>query len=329
MCPEPQIMKAIVENRFPEQIVNSPVPQIMEAVVDYRFPEQIVNSPEPQFMEAAVENLVGEQIADSSVPQFMGADVEIMHDAPQESMPTAAFPASPNMEVHAGRVRAPPHERVQNRILETVMDVPMLHIKQGAVSTGKVFTVKLCHHRDDHAYSDNSGFIRGLDKHNMPRFGDIRCHRPRSTRFSGLIGNLRLLRTNFCTASIKGTRAAAAVPSSIVELRAFSRGGRGGGVRGGDGGLAGLRLQRVVVGLFLRLWTSLRTCRLSSSSLRCTRGLRSSSSTECFNLLFVQKTDEIPQVLFLVVNAPVVVQRLVLGRDRAENCEGSAVAVFS
>ena len=42
-----------------------------------------------------------------------------------------------------------------------------------------------------------------------------------------------------------------------VELWAFSRVGMGGGVRGGDGGLAGLRLQRVVVGLFLRLWTSL------------------------------------------------------------------------
>ena len=63
--------------------------------------------------------------------------------------------------------------------------------------------------------------------------------------------------------------------------------GRGGGVRGGDGGLAGLRLQRVVVGLLLRLWTSLRPCRLSSSTLRCTRGwcLRSisltSASTSC------------------------------------------------
>ena len=59
------------------------------------------------------------------------------------------FPAPPNMEVYAGRVRAPPQERVQNRILEPVMDVPMPHIKQGAVSTGKVFTVKLRHHRDD------------------------------------------------------------------------------------------------------------------------------------------------------------------------------------
>ena len=48
------------------------------------------------------------------------------------------------------------------------------------------------------------------------------CHRPRSTS-SGLIGNLRLLRTNLCTVSIKGTRAAAAVPSSNVELWAFSR----------------------------------------------------------------------------------------------------------
>ena len=37
--------------------------------------------------------------------------------------------------------------------------------------TGKVFTV--LHHRDDHASSDNVGFIKGLDKHNMPRLGDV------------------------------------------------------------------------------------------------------------------------------------------------------------
>ena len=192
------------------------------------------------------------------------------------------------MEDYAGRVRAIPQERVQNRVLEPVMDVPLSHIKQGAVSTGKVFTVKLRHHRDDHACSDNVGFIKGSGQAQHASIWR-RDDRPRSTRFPGLIGNLRLLRTNLGTASIKGTRAAAAVPSSNVELWAFSRVGRGGGVRGGDGGLAGLRLQRVVVGLFLRLWTSLRPCRLSSSSLRCTRGwcLRSSSSTSASTSCFM------------------------------------------
>ena len=44
----------------------------------------------------------------------------------------------------------------------------------------------------------------------------------------------------------------------------------------------------------------------------------------------VQKTDEIPQVVFLdTVETPVVVQRQVLGYDSAENCGISAVAVLT
>ena len=38
-----------------------------------------------------------------------------------------------------------------------------------------------------------------------------------------MIGNLRLLRTNLCTASIKGIRAAADVPSSSGELLRFQQ----------------------------------------------------------------------------------------------------------
>ena len=64
------------------------------------------------------------------------------------------------------------------------MDVPMPHIKQGAVSTGKVFTVKLRHHRDDQAFSDNVGFIKGLDKHNMPRLGDVMVPPPQIPKIS-------------------------------------------------------------------------------------------------------------------------------------------------
>ena len=143
---------------------------------------------------------------------------------------------------------------------------------------------------------------------------------------------------NLCTASIKGTRAAAAVPSSNVELWAFSRAGRGGGVRCGDGGLAGLRLQRVVVGLFLRLWTSLRPCRLSSSSLRCTCGwcLRSSSSTSastsCFMVAYTHSANcALPWRSHRCCSwclCAVVIQRLVPGRYSADYCEGSAVAVL-
>ena len=89
--------------------------------------------------------------------------------------------------------------------------------------------------------------------------------------------------------------------------------------------------KRVVVGLFLRLWTSLRPCRSSSSSPRGTFGwcLRSSSSTECFNLQYaaVACTHSASAVLGLYV--PVVVQRQVRGRDSAENCRRSAVVAVS
>ena len=101
----------------------------------------------PQFVEAAVENSVHGGRRQESVQNHT---LEQMVD----------FPAPPNMEVYAGRVRAPPQERVQNRVLEPVVDVPLPHIKQGAVSTGKVFTVNLRHHRDDQAFSDCVGFIR-------------------------------------------------------------------------------------------------------------------------------------------------------------------------
>ena len=121
--------------------------------------------------------MVGEQMVDSSVPHFMEAAVEIMPSLRLESVQNRTpeqimdFPAPPNMEVYAGRVRAPPQERVQNRILEPV-------------STGKVFTVKLRHHRDDHASSDTVGFIKGLDKHNMPRFGDVMVPPPQINKVS-------------------------------------------------------------------------------------------------------------------------------------------------
>ena len=213
--PVPQIMEAIEENRFPEQLVDVPVPQIMEAIAEDRFPEQIVNSPVPQFFEAIMENRVGEQMVDSSVPQFMEAAVEIMPSLRLESVQNRTpeqimdFPAPPNMEVYAGRVRAPPQERVQNRILEPV-------------STGKVFTVKLRHHRDDHASSDNVGFIKGLDKHNMPRFGDVMVPPPQIIK--GFLGFMWLL-TCLCTAFKQSVRAAAAAPSSNAELVCFQQSG--------------------------------------------------------------------------------------------------------
>ena len=175
------------------------------------------------------QNLVGaEQTAAFPVPQI--SEERVPDRSPELIM---NFPVFQNMEAYAGRVRDIPLERVQHhsfvRQKRVFVDFLPLH-KASKPYTGKVFTVNLRHHRDDQASSDCVGFISGFDKHNMPRLGDVMVPPPRSTRFPGLIGNLRLLRTNLCTASIKGTRAAAAVPSSNVELWAFSSMGRGGRV---------------------------------------------------------------------------------------------------
>ena len=201
LLPSPQ---EVVQNCSSEQIVDFPVPQLVEECVQNRAQEQNADSTVPQFMEAAVENCVGEQSSHSFVPQFMGADVEIIHATPQVRMQTRTpeqtmafpvpqfseecvpdrlpeqtvdFPVSQNMEAYAGRVRDIPLERVQlhsfvrpKRVF--VDDFLSLH-KASKPYTGKVFTVNLRHHRDDFAHSDNLGFIKGLDKHNMPRFGDV------------------------------------------------------------------------------------------------------------------------------------------------------------
>ena len=83
---------------------------------------------------------------------------------------------SQNMEAYAGRVRDIPLERVQNRsfVRPTRVFVDLLPLHSASKPyTGKVFTVNLRHHRDDQAFSDCVEFIRGLDKHNMPRLGDV------------------------------------------------------------------------------------------------------------------------------------------------------------
>ena len=204
VSPMPQLVEECVQNRTPEQIVGFSVPQIVEECVQNRAQEQNADSTVPQFMEAAVENCVGEQISHSFVPQFMGADVEIMHAAPQVRMQTRTleqtlafpvpqfseecvpdrlpeqimdFPVSQNMEAYAGRVRDMPFERVQLhsfvRLKRVFVDDFLSLHKASKPYTGKVFTVNLRHHRDDLAHSDNLGFIKGLDKHNMRRFGNV------------------------------------------------------------------------------------------------------------------------------------------------------------
>ena len=158
-----------MQNGFPEQIMDSLVPQLMEAVVEVapqervqnRTQEQIADIPVPQIMEAVVEvlpstpqervlNRTQEQIADTPVPQIMEAVVEV-------------FPPTPQV-------------RVQSRIQEQIMDLPVPQIMAASKPyTGKVFTVEMHHQHVHQAYPGNYVVfnIKGLDKRNMPRSGDV------------------------------------------------------------------------------------------------------------------------------------------------------------
>ena len=130
-------------------------------------------------------------------------------------------------------VRVVPHECVQNRSRKLFVDVPVPHTKEKIMEsvrvlpqervqnrvtlTGKVFTVR--HHRGDPACAvDTLGLnIKGLDKYNMPRLGDVMVPVPRSPRAlwamlsrwsPGLIENTRRLHWESpCTVSNQEPRA--------------------------------------------------------------------------------------------------------------------------
>ena len=61
---------------------------------------------------------------------------------------------------------------IMETIVGTVFGLPQERVQNRATYTRKVFTV--CHHFDDQACTVPSvGFIKGLDKFNMPRPGDV------------------------------------------------------------------------------------------------------------------------------------------------------------
>ena len=98
--------------------------------------------------------------------------------------------------VEVGRVT--PQERVQNRprklfvdlpvpliteIMADVFGLPQERVQNRATYTGKVFTV-----RHKARTVDNVGFIKGVDKHNMPRLGDVMVSAPQITK--GIVGHV-------------------------------------------------------------------------------------------------------------------------------------------
>ena len=149
----PQIMKGDLDGfqqRVWEHVGAVPVPQIWELVG-----EVVQLSPQER-----VQNCTQEQITEFPVPQILEAVGQVLPSTPQD--------------------------RVHNRTRKLFVDVPVPHIKEkiaGKVKcTGKVFTVP--HHRDDRACTlDTVGLrIKGLDKFNLPRVGDVMVSAPQITK---------------------------------------------------------------------------------------------------------------------------------------------------
>ena len=151
-CKQPSAVGCIepgqerVQNRMPEQIVDVPVPLLMETIV-----EVVPSSPQER-----VRNRKPEQIVDVPVPLLMETIVEVVPSSPQE--------------------------RVQNRTPEQIVDVPVLRIIETIVeqisvvpqTTGKYGHVlrPVLSERIQERLVD-VGFIKGLDRYNMPRPGDV------------------------------------------------------------------------------------------------------------------------------------------------------------
>ena len=193
----PVVPQECAQNSTPEQIMDSPVPRFLEAVVEVtpqdcvqnRFSEQIMDSPVPQLMEAVVEvtpqervqNRFSEQIVGVPVSPLMEAVVEV---APQERLLNRTqeqISGSPVPQIMEAVVEVFSQERVQSRLPEQIMDFPVEDVvgvvratpQERVRFTWKVFTVR--HHRGDQACAvDTLGFnIKGLDKFNLPRSGDV------------------------------------------------------------------------------------------------------------------------------------------------------------
>ena len=164
LVPQERVLKCT-----PEQLVDVPVPRITEEIVENHFP-------------ATVENRVGEQIVGVPVPQLMEAPVDVLPSTPQECVQNrtqeqiADTPVPQIMEAVVEVFPPTPQVRVQSRTQEQIMDLPVPQIMPALKPyTGKVFTVEMPHQHVHQAYpGDYVVFnIKGLDKHNMPRSGDV------------------------------------------------------------------------------------------------------------------------------------------------------------
>ena len=141
-----------------------------------------------------MENRVGEQIVDSPVPHFMVEDVEIVLSTPQESVQKRVGEQIADSPLCLGTWRQSwklgvLHHRIAFRIVPACVRSRRKSLKlcrSRRVRSASSFTVQMLHQHVHRANpSDSVVFnIKGLDKHNMPRFGDVMVPPPQITKVS-------------------------------------------------------------------------------------------------------------------------------------------------
>ena len=174
-----------VQNRTLEQIVDFPVPRTMEAIVEVvpsppqervpnRTHEQIVDFPVPRTMEAGVQvsfsmpqvrvqNCTQEQNMDFPEPRILEV---VPPERTQEFIAEQISVVPQTTENFVSAVQPVPPERIRERLVEQISVVPQTTGKYGHVLR-PVPSERIQERLVD------VGFIKGLDRYNMPRPGDV------------------------------------------------------------------------------------------------------------------------------------------------------------
>ena len=158
--------------------MDSPVPQITEAGVQVSS-----SSPQERVQNRTLDRVpcpIVEQIRAVPVPQFRRSIVEMTQFAPLERQRVVdsigGAPVPKIKEDAVGGMHVVPQEPRKKRVF---LDLPRGPAEQpitGTVQcTGKVFTVEMPHQHVHQAFPGDYvvSNIKGLDKYNLRRFGDV------------------------------------------------------------------------------------------------------------------------------------------------------------
>ena len=193
--PVPQIWEPIVDgpqlvprervqDRTPEQLMDSPVPQTMEAV----SPELIVDSPHASDHGGRLAGRTTRACPKSYARADCGCPCASDHRGQLAGRTTGALATS-----YAGADFGCPCASDHGSVCGTCACSTTGTRTES--DSGAGYGCAIAPHQagrgvhresvhNDHAFSDNVGFIRGLDKHNMPRLGDVMVPPPQIPKIS-------------------------------------------------------------------------------------------------------------------------------------------------